>query len=396
MLRGTLILAVILSVLPAALQAQTTWQVGSTRALKKPSQAAAVARDGDTVAIDSELYLGDVATWRQNNLTLRAVGTTRAVLRANGNHAGGKGIWVIGGTNVRVENIEFAEARVPDRNGAGIRHEAGKLTVVNCLFRDNENGILANNDSTVDLTVDRSEFARNGRGDGYTHGLYVGQARRLTVQASYFRDTPVGHLIKSRAQDNLIQYNRIFDKDGSPSYSVNVSNGGVTYLIGNEIRQNTRTQNPIIVSYAEEGVRFADNRLYVVNNTIINDLVGRGVFIVNRGPNPAQLANNIFMGYGPVIDGPGVLTNNLLALFAGGTPSANPLNGAGNSGNRTTSSLVLPEYRLAAGSAAIGMAIDPATVLGTAVQLNAEYVHPLRTKFRRLTAPFDAGAHAYP
>src|SRR5262245_53559515 len=95
-----------------AAAAQTIWQVGSTRALKTPSQAAAVAKDGDTVAIDSEVYLGDVATWRQNNLTLRAVGQARAVLRANGNSAGGKGIWVITGNNVLVENIEFAEAKV--------------------------------------------------------------------------------------------------------------------------------------------------------------------------------------------------------------------------------------------------------------------------------------------
>jgi len=49
---------------------------------------------------------------------------------------------VIRGNDVIVENIEFSGARVPDRNGAGIRPEGRNFTVRNCRFYDCENGIL--------------------------------------------------------------------------------------------------------------------------------------------------------------------------------------------------------------------------------------------------------------
>lgn len=391
----------LLPVVAAAQSTPRTLQVGPTRALKTPSQAAVVARDGDTVTIDGAVYLGDVATWRQNNLTLRGLGTTRAVLRANGNSAGGKAIWVISGANVRVENIEFAETKVPDRNGAGIRQEGGTLTVVNCLFRDNQNGILTAGVAAAELWITGSEFARNGYGDGYSHGIYVGHTRKLTVQSSYFHDTPVGHLIKSRAQEVRILYNRIVDGTaGTSSYNIDLSNGGRVYIVGNEIRQSTRTQNSAIISYAAEGLGHADNRLFVVSNTIVNDL-GRGTFVTNRGPNPAKLGNNILLGAGAVLNGTGVLTNNLLVTHAGGTPNVNLLNGNGNAGNRIAATAMLTDlanddYRLQAGSPAIGMGADPATVFGAAILVPSEYVHPLRVKYRRPTVPFDAGAHAYP
>src|SRR5439155_2299778 len=47
--------------------------VGPTRALKLPSQAAAQAHDGDLIAIDAGTYMGDVAIWSADNLTLRGV-----------------------------------------------------------------------------------------------------------------------------------------------------------------------------------------------------------------------------------------------------------------------------------------------------------------------------------
>src|SRR5918997_1313255 len=55
----------------------------------------------------------------------------------------GKGI-LIANNSLTVERLEFAGAKVADRNGAGIRYQAGDLTVRKCHFRDNENGILAN------------------------------------------------------------------------------------------------------------------------------------------------------------------------------------------------------------------------------------------------------------
>ena len=115
---------------------------GSSAGIKVDLLAHKYPTIGDTIEIDADVYEGDVAIWYQDNLTIRGVGGGRAHLKANGNNAEGKGIWVIKGNNTVVENIEFSESTVPDENGAGIRQEGAGLTVRNCSFHDNENGIL--------------------------------------------------------------------------------------------------------------------------------------------------------------------------------------------------------------------------------------------------------------
>src|SRR5512143_3234053 len=152
--------------------------VGPGRTYATPSAAAAAAQSGVVVVISAGDYVGDVAAWSVSNLTICGNGG-RVRLFANGRHEGGKGIWVISGGNVMVENIEFHDAKVPDQNGAGIRAEGNGLTIRNCGFFDNEDGILG--PDSGDLTIENSEFARNGYGDGQSHNLYVGRANKVTV-----------------------------------------------------------------------------------------------------------------------------------------------------------------------------------------------------------------------
>ena len=53
---------------------------------------------------------GDVAVITQRRLTIRG-GDPRPVVDAGGHHAEGKGIWVVRGGEVTIENIEFRGAR---------------------------------------------------------------------------------------------------------------------------------------------------------------------------------------------------------------------------------------------------------------------------------------------
>ena len=73
----------------AATEPGRVLQVGSTRLLRSPSAAAAIARDGDTIEIEAEEYRGDVAVWSRDRITIRAVGG-RARLVAAGASAEGK------------------------------------------------------------------------------------------------------------------------------------------------------------------------------------------------------------------------------------------------------------------------------------------------------------------
>ncbi|SFB35077.1 Right handed beta helix region [Nocardioides alpinus] len=300
---GAIVLACTVAV-PGSYAADSprTWRVGPDRALTTPSAAAAVARDGDTVLIDAGTYSGDVATWTQDDLTLRGDGG-RAHLRADGQDAQGKAIWVIAGDRTTVDRIEFSGAAVPDRNGAGIRQEGTDLTVTRSWFHDNENGILTGADPDSDVVVRRSRFFRNGAGDGYSHNLYAGSVRSLTVVGSWLSDADTGHELKSRAAATTIVGNRISDGDGTASYSIDLPNGGRSLVAGNVIVQGPNSENPALVSYGAEGLTHPSRVLWVVNNTFVNRRTS-GTFVALADGSRAHLRNNLVLGPGVLSSGP--------------------------------------------------------------------------------------------
>ena len=208
----------------------------------------------------------------QKRLTLRSV-SDRAVLIAPPRVAERKAIVVVRGGDVTVENIEFRGARSDDANGAGIRHESGRLTVRDCLFLDNENGILTGNDEAAELVVEDSEFGMAPRVEGGLHHLlYVGRIGRFSIRGSRFYSGYEGHLIKSRARESRIAYNLIYDGDeGQASYEIDLPNGGLVWLIGNVIGQGPQAQNPVMVAYASEQATWPRNGLYVSHNTFVGN-----------------------------------------------------------------------------------------------------------------------------
>ena len=142
---------------------------------------------------------------------------------------------------------------VPDGNGAAIRYEGGSLTLNNDYFHNNQDGMLAAADPNGTITINNSEFAFNGAGDGKTHNLYVNDIALLTITDSYFHDANVGHEIKSRAEDTVITNSRIFDLLSTASYSIDLPNGGNATISNDVIEQGPNTQNPNIIAYGEEG-----------------------------------------------------------------------------------------------------------------------------------------------
>jgi hypothetical protein len=353
-------------------------RVGPKRELRRPSAAAQIARDGDIIEIDAGIYEGDAAVWRQHRLTIRGLGG-RAHLRASGAHAEGKAIWVIKGNNTTIGSVEFSGAKVPHRNGAGIRLEGAGLTLRDCYFHENENGILTAANQASDIVVEHSEFAHNGFGDGQSHNLYISNVRSFTLRHSYVHHALVGHNVKSRALRNHITYNRIMDEnDGRSSYAVEFPNGGLAFVIGNVIQQGPATENSTIVSYGAEGLLHPLNELYFVNNTVVNDRPAGGRFLVVKvGADAARIVNNVFSGRGEVLSGPGELRNNVVAA---------------------RSDFVDPagfDYRLKAGAAAIGRGVDPGSAYGFGLRPTAEYAHKAHKRARNGSGKLDAGALEY-
>jgi hypothetical protein len=160
---------------PSATANGRTIVVGPQEEVRSITEAARMARDGDTIEILPGEYRQQAVVWTQGRLTIRGVGK-RPLLLADGASAEGKALWVVRNAEMLIENIEFRGARVANGNGAGIRFERGHLKVLRCAFFDNEMGILTGNFADTVLEVEDSEFgeAPQHASGALHHLLYAG------------------------------------------------------------------------------------------------------------------------------------------------------------------------------------------------------------------------------
>jgi len=343
--------------------------VGPGRDFATIRSAAQAARDRDIVEIDAGDYVDDVAVWRQSEITIRGVGGPVRISSV-ATAAEGKAIFVIKGTDVVVEGIEFSGAAVASQNGAGIRHEGGLLTVSDCLFERNEMGLLTWNSPSAELVVERCEFHHNAVRGGYQpggrigHQLYAGSIRRLTLRDSYIHAGAYGHLVKSRARENHILCNRLTDEAaGRASYELEFPNGGVAYVIGNVIAQGPLTDNEAMIGFGAEGYGSHANELYLVNNTLFDELPGGGEFVRVRPDDSLRLLalNNVLIGAGGFVADIGRRSGNV-RLRASDVVDATAY-----------------DMRLRSGVPALRSAVDAGQANGISLGQSCEYRHPRRS-----------------
>jgi hypothetical protein len=355
-----------------------TLKVGPGEKFVFPSVVAQFAKDGDLIEIDAQgMYFGDEAIWNTDNLVIRGVNGT-PVLKSQGNIKNGKGIWVVKGDNIIIENIEFSGAKVRDKNGAGIRMEGVGLTVRNCKFIENENGILAGANPQSDIVIEYSEFAKNGHGKGQTHNLYIGHVNSLVFQYNYSHHAVIGHNLKSRAQKNYILYNRIMDEEsGNSSYAVDLPNGGMSFLVGNIIQQGENTDNASIIAYGVEGITNSSKKLFMVDNTIVNQRKG-GIFVKVSRDAEVKAFNNIFAGSGKLTNEKIVEDYNIF------TKNMNMFRNINNF-----------DFHLVASANAIDVGKNFKKIGGFLLTPKFEYAHPSNRKIRQIKNNIDVGALEY-
>jgi len=274
-----------------------TLLVGDGHKLKLPSEAAAAAKDGDTIEIEPhEGGYFDCASWRQNDLTIEGKGQNVVI---TDKACAGKALFVIDGNNTTIRNLSFQRARVPDKNGAGIRAEGGNLRIEHSRFINNEDGILSADNPNATIAIYDSAFIDNGKCDpGCAHGLYVNKVGLLHVERCTFRRTKRAHHIKSRALRTELIGNDIEDgPDGTSSYLVDIPNGGALVMRDNVLEKGPNSENhSTAVSIGEEGVSQPTPEITIANNKFTNDLPMETLFVRNGTATPAKLTGNTFVG----------------------------------------------------------------------------------------------------
>jgi hypothetical protein len=267
---------------------------------------------------------------------------------------------------------------VPDKNGAGIRLEADNLTIRNCSFLNNENGVLTANSGRGTIRIENSIFGYNGSGDGYSHNIYIGLAEKFELRGSYIHHARAGHNIKTRARNNTIEYNYISDGvDGESSYLVDLPDGGVAILLGNVLEQGPSAHNSTMVSYGAEGLGESVNALFLINNTFVNHRHS-GIFLgLKRSPAESLIANNIFAGRGKSIENLRPAQGN---LFKEKLRFLDPSAG---------------DFRLEASSPVLDQGIASRTLQNRGLLPIYEYVHPAQTRARLSGGLLDTGAYEH-
>lgn len=372
----------------------TIWQVGPTRTYTYCSQVAPLVQDGDTVEIDFAVYVNDPQVqWNKDNLYLAGVGG-RPRLEAGSiianDSVNGKGIFVISGDNVKVENIEFALSAVQDHNGAGIRQEGAGLHVIHCRFDSNEMGILAGNIPDCTTTIEFCEFVNGGSlaNPGYQHNIYINHIDSLIFRFNYSHDAIAeGHELKSRANYNFIICNRIANELSVDSRTVDLPNGGTCVMVGNVIEQGVNSANSNLMGYGLEGLtNSAPHRVWICSNTFINKKPTGSFIHVAGGTDSLYVKNNILAGAhtgGIIIGSPSVLdsSHNLVDQSISNPGFVNP---AGY------------DYHLQANSVArdAGLALT-ASVLGYPLQPQFMYVDTCGFEPRSPYGAMDIGAFEF-
>ncbi len=354
-----------------------TLRVGAGMMYTTVPLAAAAAQDGDTIELVDPVFRGDaaIAVFRANNLTIRGP-AAHTTLDVSGTVIGNqKGIFVIQGANTTVENVDFVGARVPDRNGAGIRQEGAGLTVRGCVFRDNQNGILAGDNAASDIVIEGSGFVANGvNGGGLAHNLYINHVRSLTMRGCYSTGVREGHMLKSRAFRSVILGSRFTLEGGDGSAEMDFPEGGVIYVIGNVVQQSATSPNHAILWVGTEG-RNPNQSVHFVNNTLINDYMGSAQWFRLGAGFTVNSINNLFVGTADIPAG--VMQRGSVMTTTGFVDRA------------------MFDFRLVAGSAAIDQGVDPGMDGMMALSPTLSYQHPMSTVARQSVGTIDVGAYEF-
>lgn len=252
--------------------------------------------DGRGTIRFASMRFADCAVQSQGNVTYQAAVPGQSVL--DGVTCEDKGALVLRGRAARVEGLVFANIRVPDKNGAGIRLEHGNLAVSQSWFRDSEQGILSGDDPASTITIDKSTFSRLGtcEGSGCAHSIYIGNYGALTVTRSRFEAGTGGHYAKSRSQKIAILNCSFDDSRGrTTNYMIDLADGATGRIAGNWFVQGRDKENySAFIAVAAEHRNHPSGGLAVEDNNarFAPGIDRRSAFVADWSGDAVRLGSN--------------------------------------------------------------------------------------------------------
>ncbi|MFC0590047.1 right-handed parallel beta-helix repeat-containing protein [Novosphingobium aquiterrae] len=246
-----------------------------------------------------------VASGRHADCAVQSVGEVAFVAAVNGQAVfdgtacEGKAALVLRGRGARVEGLVFANIKVSDFNGAGIRLEKGALAVSQAWFRDSQQGILTGDDESATLSIDKSTFTRLGTCEGpggCAHSVYTGNYGLVRVTRSRFEAGRGGHYLKSRAGKIDVSNNSFDDSAGKgTNYMIDLPGGASGRIAGNWFVQGADKENhSAFITVAPEGRQHDSSGLVIEGNDarFVPAATWPSTFVAVWGDETVQLGQN--------------------------------------------------------------------------------------------------------
>ncbi len=267
---ATLVALAALSLPPARAQGNAPFTVTETgQSFAQLAEAVNAIGDGSGTIVIAPGRYRDCAVQSAGEIRYIASQPGQAVF--DGGTCEGKGTLVLRGRAASVEGLVFANVRVSDFNGAGIRLEKGNLAVSQSWFRDSQQGILAGVDTASTITIDKSTFTRLGTCEGpggCAHSVYIGDYGALSITRSRFEQGRGGHYAKSRSAKVEILGNSFDDSGGrGTNYMIDLPGGASGRIAGNWFVQGADKENwSAFITVAPEGKQYSSAGLVIEDN----------------------------------------------------------------------------------------------------------------------------------
>jgi hypothetical protein len=279
----------------------TVYQVGPGKQYTSLAQVASVLKAGDRVEVQGGATYGSVAFDKP--------GTAAAKITISGVKVNGKRPVISGGTNtVEMAGNHYVLEGFEITAGSSrcIFHHADDITVRDVVVHDCPGqGLLGADEDSGSLTLEYSEFYKNGEGDR-KHQIYMSTDQYaypgsvFRMQHCYVHDGNGGNNIKSRAERNEIFYNWVegamyheLELIGSEAADADVVRED-SDVVGNVFRKIT--DNPV-TRFGGDGTADTNGRYRFVNNTVITAGTG-AVFRLFDGIQSLEAHNNVFVRSG--------------------------------------------------------------------------------------------------